>query len=206
MRPSKTLVCPVLVFFAFYSSNFLVTVRCGFPLAVGGYGQIFLNRSEPLASARVWIQVDTPDGWTNATLPFPNVTEVNVDEETGAFQLEAIVGDDRRRDEIKGLRLVFADSKSGMPCWYRELDTAYIYLYKPGRRPSRPFSDNITLIGPSGLPEGVSFALGADVCFHRQLAVAVEGTVMCTSSKPMASAHMELLVQRKNGPGWHVTE
>ncbi|KAH7719195.1 hypothetical protein AAVH_13353 [Aphelenchoides avenae] len=93
-----------------------------------------------------------------------------------------------------------------MPCWYRELDTAYIYLYKPGRRPSRPFSDNITLIGPSGLPEGVSFALGADVCFHRQLAVAVEGTVMCTSSKPMASAHMELLVQRKNGPGWHVTE
>ncbi|KAH7717663.1 hypothetical protein AAVH_14944 [Aphelenchoides avenae] len=180
MRSSKALVCPALVFFALYSSSFLVHVRSDFPLAVGGYGKIFFNQSEPLASARVWIQVDSPYGWTNATFPFPNATDVNVDEKTGSFELEAIVGDARRRDEIKGLRPVFADSVSHVPCWYRELDTAYIYLYKAGRRPSRPFSDNITLRGPTGVPEGVSPGVGADVCFHRQLAVAVEGTVATT--------------------------
>ncbi|KAH7669899.1 hypothetical protein AAVH_42881, partial [Aphelenchoides avenae] len=95
---------PLIIFFALCASSFFVPAKTYFPLAVGGHGKIFNTTGVPLASARLWVEVDTPFGWANATLP--NATEVGVDKETGYFELEAIVGHVRRRGEIKGLRLM----------------------------------------------------------------------------------------------------
>ncbi|KAH7719206.1 hypothetical protein AAVH_13364 [Aphelenchoides avenae] len=192
-----------VIFFAAFAFSFLVPITPYFPLAVGGHGKIFNTTGVPLASARVWVEVDTPFGWANATLP--NATEVGVDKETGYFELEAIVGHVRRRDEIKGLRLMVQEPTSGIICWYRELDLAYMYLYKPGRRPARPFSDRITMRDHGEVGSGLSYGWDSDTCFHRRLAVNVEGTIMCNESVPMDSARMVVLVKTKNVTGWHVT-
>lgn len=99
----------VFIFSGLVAFSFLVTVKTDFPLAVGGHGTIFFKPDVPLSGARAWIEVDTPSGWANST--FPHAREVILKED-GSFDLEAIVDDARRRDEISGLRLFLADSVS----------------------------------------------------------------------------------------------
>ncbi|KAH7708896.1 hypothetical protein AAVH_23834, partial [Aphelenchoides avenae] len=83
-----------------------------------------------------------------------------------------------------------------------------MYLYKPGRGPTRPFSANFTLLGPRIEANGFNYGDDTDTCFHQRLAVSVQGTIMCNASVPMAFARMAVMVLVKtvNGTQWKLTE
>lgn len=92
-----------IAFFVFYTTSLLPTnAAVDFLLAIGGHGKVFRDPRTPLATFRIWIEVLTGHGWTNASLT--NTTEVRVDE-NGNYELEAIVGDARRRASIEAIRL-----------------------------------------------------------------------------------------------------
>lgn len=101
--------------FAFYSAFLLLTNAVDwrtvdFPLAIGGRGTAFFNASVPLATAKIWIEVDDGNGWYNAT--FANTTEIRVDSK-GNYELEAIIGDARRLRATRGIRLYLEGRVSG---------------------------------------------------------------------------------------------
>lgn len=92
-----------LAFFAYYAASLLPKeASTDFLLAIGGHGTVFYKPGIPLANDRIWVAVDGGYGWTNST--FTKATEVRVDSR-GNYELEAIVGDARRRTAIKGIRL-----------------------------------------------------------------------------------------------------
>ncbi|KAH7719196.1 hypothetical protein AAVH_13354 [Aphelenchoides avenae] len=186
-------------FFAF-SAAFLLTTNAAFdfPLAIGGYGKAFFNASVPLANQKIWVEVDAGHGWYNAT--FANATEVRVDSK-GNYELEAIVGDARRRISTKRIRLYLESHIDGILCWLRKVDLEYMYLYQPGRKQSRQFRYDVMLFGTDTDGEATRPQPGdtADECFHRRLAVEVFGRIMCNASVPMVSATVTVVANR-TGP------
>ncbi|KAH7719197.1 hypothetical protein AAVH_13355 [Aphelenchoides avenae] len=121
----------------------------------------------------------------------------------GNYELEAIVGDARRRSAIKGIRLYLESHIEGFLCWHRNVDLEYMYLHRPGRKPSRQFNYDIILVGPP--PHDADLELrpefASDECFHPRLAVALSVRIMCNESVPMDNAHVLLVVNRtSDGP------
>ncbi|KAH7719193.1 hypothetical protein AAVH_13351 [Aphelenchoides avenae] len=74
-------------------------------------------------------------------------------------------------------------------CFGRDLDLEYVYLYKPGRKPSRPFRYDV-MLEPSGKDPALVPVDDDDTCFHRRLAANANGRLMCNSTTPMVNASL----------------
>lgn len=73
-------------------------------------------------------------------------------------------------------------------CFGRDLGLEYMYLYKPDRKPSRPFRYDVMLDGsePDGKDPVLVSVDEEDSCFHRRLAARATGSIMCNKTMPMA--------------------
>ncbi|KAH7717662.1 hypothetical protein AAVH_14943 [Aphelenchoides avenae] len=71
-----------------------------------------------------------------------------------------------------------------------------MYLYQPNRKPQHQFNYDFMLRGPRphGEATGPQPGLDQDECFQRNLAVKLEGRVMCNESVPMANASVFIVV------------
>lgn len=77
-----------------------------------------------------------------------------------------------------------------------------MYLYQPGRKPSRQFRYDIMMFGPDphGEPMALQLALTTDECSHPRRAVDVVGRIMCSESVPMVNA-TAIVVANRTGTG-----
>ncbi|KAH7719194.1 hypothetical protein AAVH_13352 [Aphelenchoides avenae] len=78
-----------------------------------------------------------------------------------------------------------------------------MYLYKPGRKPSRPFRYDVMLDSPD--PNGKDQALVSveeeDLCFHRRLAARATGRIMCNKTLPML--YSKVMATVKSSGNWN---